>query len=101
LKEHGGVKVWLQLFLNSILGEREWSASRPNNFTSVRRIKYGVTIIKYVSNTTNTWLLNDKNRLHVSAYHKPSSGQLFTHLSDILWDPIWLTVIKIQLKDWK
>jgi hypothetical protein len=32
-----------------------------------------------MSNTTNTFAFNDKNMLHVSAYPKPSLGQLFTH----------------------
>jgi hypothetical protein len=43
-----------------------------------------VMTVKYLSNTTNTFLFNDKNRLHVSAYHKPSSGQLFTHSTNCI-----------------
>jgi hypothetical protein len=40
------------------------------------------------SNTTNTFTFNDTNRLHVSAYHKPSSGQLFTHSTSYI--PIYV-----------
>jgi hypothetical protein len=41
-------------------------------------------ITKYLSNTTNAFAFNNKNRLHVSAYHKPSSDQLFTHSSNYI-----------------
>jgi hypothetical protein len=47
-------------------------------------LKYKLFIIKYPFNTTNTFVLNDKNRLHVSAYHKPSSGQLFTNSTNYI-----------------
>jgi hypothetical protein len=44
---------------------------------------YIVMIIKYL-NTTNTFAFNDKNRLHISVYHKIYSGQLFTHSTNYI-----------------
>jgi hypothetical protein len=54
------------------------------NFLLIKALLVMVMIIKYLYNTTNTLLFNDKYGLHVSAYHKPSSGQLFTHSTNYI-----------------
>jgi hypothetical protein len=51
-----------------------------------------VMMIIYLSNTTDTFLFTDKNRLHVSAYHKSSSGQLFAHSTNCILICVFLSL---------
>jgi hypothetical protein len=43
-----------------------------------------IIIIINPSNTTNNFLFNDKHRLHISTYPKPSSGQVFTQSNNYI-----------------